>query len=155
LPADGAIAADDILIIPDGEIYIPVSVYVSAPNYLNTLKTIDGYFITPITGRNWGILHPNNAVDIANSCGTPIYATAAGSVTVSDAVGWNGGYGKYVKIKHPNGIDTLYAHNSQNLVTVGDAVKQGQLIALVGTTGRSTGCHLHFEVRGARNPFIR
>lgn len=155
LPADGAIVAGDILIVPDGEIYIPASVYVSAPNYSNNLKTVDGYFIVPTTGRNWGRLHPNNAVDIANSCGTPIYAAAAGSVIISDAVGWNGGYGKYVKIKHPNGIDTLYSHNSQNLVSVGETVRQGQLIALMGTTGRSTGCHVHFEVRGAKNPFIR
>lgn len=155
LPADGAITAGDVLIIPDGEIYIPVSVYVSAPNYSGSLKTIDGYFIAPTTGRNWGRLHPNNAVDIANSCGTPIYAAAAGSVTISDAVGWNGGYGIYIKIRHPNGIDTLYSHNSRNLVSVGEFVEQGQLIALMGTTGRSTGCHVHFEVRGAKNPFIR
>lgn len=155
LPADGAITAGDVLIVPDGEIYIPVSVYVSAPNYSNNLKTVDGYFIVPTTGRNWGRLHPNNAVDIANSCGTPIYAAATGSVIISDAIGWNGGYGKYVKIKHPNGIDTLYSHNSQNLVAVRETVQQGQLIALMGTTGRSTGCHVHFEVRGAKNPFVR
>ena len=155
LPADGAINAGDVLIIPDGEIYIPVSVYVSAPNYSSNLKTVDGYFIVPATGRNWGRLHPNNAVDIANSCGTPIYAAAAGSVIISDAVGWNGGYGKYVKIRHPNGIDTLYSHASKLLVSAGEDVTQGQLIALMGTTGRSTGCHVHFEVRGAKNPFVR
>lgn len=154
LPADGAIKAGDILIIPDGEIYVPPT-YVKAPSYPSNLKTVDGYFIVPTSGRNWGRLHFNNAVDIANSCGTPIYAAAGGTVIISDGVGWNGGYGKYVKIDHPNGLDTLYSHNSQNLVSVGETVSQGQLIALMGTTGRSTGCHVHFEVRGARNPFVR
>lgn len=154
LPADGSIKAGDVLIIPDGEIYIPTR-YVSAPGYSANLKTVDGYFIVPTTGRNWGILHPNNAVDIANSCGTPIYAAAAGTVVISDSIGWNGGYGKYIKISHPNGTFTLYAHHSKNLVSRGEAVSQGQLISLMGTTGRSTGCHVHFEVRGARNPFIR
>lgn len=154
LPADGAIKAGDVLIIPDGEIYVP-SRYVQAPSYSSNLKIVDGYFVVPTTGRNWGRLHPNNAVDIANSCGTPIYAAAGGAVIISDSVGWNGGYGKYVKISHPNGVDTLYSHNSQNLVSSGEIVSQGQLIALMGTTGRSTGCHAHFEVRGARNPFVR
>jgi LysM repeat protein len=155
LPADGSIKAGDVLIIPDGEIYIPKKVYVATPSYSSNLQKVDGYFIVPTTGRNWGILHPNNAVDIANSCGTPIYAAAGGTVAVSDSFGWNGGYGMYIKINHPNGTATLYAHNSKNLVSAGEYVTQGQLIALMGTTGRSTGCHAHFEVRGATNPFIR
>ena len=56
-------------------------------------------------------------------------------------------------VKHPNGTQTLYAHNTRNAVAVGDTVTAGQVIGYVGSTGRSTGNHLHFEVRGARNPF--
>lgn len=155
LPADGSIRIGDIVIIPDGEIYIPRQTYVSVPNYSNNLRKVDGYFTAPTTGRNWGILHPNNAADIANSCGTPIYAAAGGTVAVSKSTGWNGGYGIYIKINHPNGTATLYSHNSKNFVSVGEYVSQGQLIALMGTTGRSSGCHVHFEVHGAANPFIR
>jgi len=98
-------------------------------------------------------IHGYNAVDLAASAGTPIRAAAAGEVIVSKSGGWNGGYGNYVVIRHPNGIQTLYAHNSSNAVGVGAYVTQGQTIAYVGSTGRSTGNHLHFEVRGARNPF--
>jgi murein DD-endopeptidase MepM/ murein hydrolase activator NlpD len=67
--------------------------------------------------------------------------------------GWNGGYGTYIVIKHENGTQTLYAHNSSNTVSVGDEVEQGDVIGYVGQTGKATGPHLHFEVRGAKNPF--
>jgi murein DD-endopeptidase MepM/ murein hydrolase activator NlpD len=94
-------------------------------------------------------------VDIANSCGTPIYAAAEGTVAISDAVGYNGGFGKYIKLVHPNGTETLYAHNTKLLVSAGEYDQRGQMIALMGSTGRSTGCHLHFEVHGARNPLSK
>ena len=80
-------------------------------------------------------------------------ASASGEVIISRAGGWNGGYGSYVVIKHSNGTQTLYAHNSRNNVSVGDYVNQGDIIAFVGSTGKSTGPHVHFEIRGARNPF--
>ncbi len=67
--------------------------------------------------------------------------------------GWNGGYGNYVVIQHGNGTQTLYAHATSILVSVGQQVTQGQTIATVGRTGRATGNHLHIEVRGAKNPF--
>jgi murein DD-endopeptidase MepM/ murein hydrolase activator NlpD len=67
--------------------------------------------------------------------------------------GWNGGYGNYVIISHANGTQTLYAHTQKNYVKVGDRVEQGQLIAKIGLTGKTTGPHVHFEIRGARNPF--
>lgn len=105
-------------------------------------------FIWPVHGRvtsnfgpRWGRMH--YGVDIAAPTGTPVYAAAAGTVTYSD---WAGTYGMLVKIDHGNGVETRYAHNSQLLVKVGDKVQQGQRIALVGTTGASTGPHLHFEV---------
>jgi murein DD-endopeptidase MepM/ murein hydrolase activator NlpD len=85
--------------------------------------------------------------------GTPIRASAAGTVIVSKTGGWHGGYGNYVIISHSNGTQTLYAHTQKNFVSVGDSVEQGQLIARVGNTGNSTGPHVHFEIRGAKNPF--
>lgn len=119
------------------------------------LPTAKNYFINPANGFNWGELHKNNAVDIANSCGTSIVAAAEGLVSEVDVGGWNGGYGYYVKMEHPNGTRTLYAHISKSFVSVGDYVEQGVKIALMGDTGESTGCHLHFEVEGVRNPFAK
>ncbi|MBF2099343.1 MAG: peptidoglycan DD-metalloendopeptidase family protein [Gloeomargaritaceae cyanobacterium C42_A2020_066] len=103
-------------------------------------------------GRRWGRMH--QGIDIAGPVGTPILAAADGEVISS---GWNsGGYGNLVKIWHPNGTTTLYAHNSRLLVRVGQQVRQGQQIAEMGSTGFSTGPHLHFEIRprnqGAVNP---
>jgi murein DD-endopeptidase MepM/ murein hydrolase activator NlpD len=111
-------------------------------------------FIHPVPGavRTQGI-HGNNGVDFAAGHGTTIRAAAAGEVIVSKSSGWNGGYGQYVVIRHNNGTQTLYAHFSENYVGVGAYVAQGEAIGAMGNTGRSTGTHLHFEVRGARNPF--
>ena len=115
------------------------------------IPATSGYYGYPTTGRNYGRIHSNNGVDIANSCGTPIVASADGFVNTSQD-GWNGGYGSYMKVTHPNGTQTVYAHLSVRSLGVGAQVTKGQLLGLMGTTGRSTGCHLHFEVRGARNP---
>jgi murein DD-endopeptidase MepM/ murein hydrolase activator NlpD len=115
------------------------------------VPSISGYYGYPTTGRNYGRIHSNNGVDISNSCGTPIVASADGFINTSQD-GWNGGYGSYIKITHPNGTETVYAHLSVRNYGVGTQVTKGQVIGLMGTTGRSTGCHLHFEVRGARNP---
>jgi murein DD-endopeptidase MepM/ murein hydrolase activator NlpD len=108
--------------------------------------------ITSGFGWRWGRMH--NGIDIAAPIGTPIVAAADGVVIASE---WNsGGYGNLVEIEHPDGSTTLYAHNSENRVRVGQVVKKGQLIALMGSTGYSTGPHLHFELRlpgqGAVNP---
>jgi murein DD-endopeptidase MepM/ murein hydrolase activator NlpD len=108
-------------------------------------------------GRRTQGLHSYNAVDWGGSgfCNTAVYAAAAGTVITSDAAGWNGGYGNYIKISHENGTVTLYAHNAQNLVSAGEKVDKGEVIALMGRTGNATGCHVHFEIRGAQNPFAR
>jgi len=116
---------------------------------------IPGYFAWPLQG---GVitqgLHGWNAVDIGAPKGTPIYAAANGTVIVAkDNGAWNGGYGNYVVISHPNGTETLYAHMSKVLTSAGASVSQGDTIGLVGMTGLATGNHLHFEVRGAENPF--
>ncbi len=94
-------------------------------------------------GSRWGRNH--NGVDLRAPSGTSIVAADAGKVVFS---GWNsGGFGYLVKIDHGNGIETWYAHCSELLVKEGDVVNQGELIARVGNTGRSTGNHLHFEIR--------
>lgn len=98
-------------------------------------------------------IHGYNGVDLAAPAGTGIRASAAGEVIVSKSTGWNGGYGSYIVIKHSNGVQTLYAHLSRNDVGVGAYVATGEIIGGVGNTGKSTGTHLHFEVRGAKNPF--
>jgi len=100
-------------------------------------------------------LHGYNAVDLAAPKGTPILASAPGTVIISRMGGWNGGYGNYIVISHPNGTQTLYAHTSKDLVSSGEEVIQGQEIGLVGATGEATGPHVHFEIRGAWNPFVR
>jgi lysostaphin len=122
------------------------------------LPSLPGFFAIPTTGWNWGKLHNNNAIDIANACGTPIYAAAEGLVVEEFSNGWNDGYGKYIVIEHPNNTRTKYAHNQRNLVSVGDYVLKGDQIGVIGNTGLThgpTGCHLHFEVKGARNPFSK
>lgn len=90
-------------------------------------------------GSDW---HPG--IDIANSQGTYVVATADGQVVMSN---WFGGYGKCVQIDHGYGITTLYGHNSQLVVSEGEWVKKGQLVAYMGSTGASTGSHVHYEVR--------
>ena len=87
----------------------------------------------------------HNGLDIANKIGTPIYAADSGTVIISQG-GYNGGYGNTILIDHGGGKRTRYGHASKLLVKVGDKVEKGQLIMLMGSTGRSTGSHLHFEV---------
>ncbi len=108
--------------------------------------------VTSGYGRRWGRMH--RGIDIAAPIGTPVMASAPGEVV---SAGWNsGGYGNLVKVRHPDGSLTLYAHNSRILVRRGQTVEQGQQIAQMGSTGYSTGPHLHFEIhpggKGAVNP---
>jgi hypothetical protein len=103
-------------------------------------------------GWRWGRMH--KGIDVANNVGTPIVAAQAGRITFA---GWHdGGYGYLVEITHEDGSMTRYAHHSRLLVREGDEVDQGQTIGLMGSTGRSTGPHLHFEIhpagKGAANP---
>ncbi len=96
----------------------------------------------PFSGRG-GEMHPG--MDMAAPTGTPVYATADG--IVSRAEHTTGGYGNLVQLEHGKGLETRYGHLSQILVHDGQSVHRGDLIALVGSTGRSTGSHLHYEVR--------
>lgn len=128
------------------------------PNQKITIETQSvskGYFTHPIPGAvlTQGA-HGYNSVDFGAPTGTPVLASASGKVIVSKPQNYNGGYGHYVVVEHDNGTQTLYAHLSTVLVSVDDEVEQGEKIALSGNTGRSTGPHLHFEVRGGTNPWV-
>lgn len=107
----------------------------------------DSFRFTSGFGYRWGRLHAGT--DFAAPQGTPIYATADGVVTHA---GWLSGYGRLVKIQHDFGIETRYAHNSRLHVRVGERVSRGDKIADMGSTGRSTGTHLHYEVRVGGEP---
>lgn len=147
------------IIVPGAEIITPV-----ATNSKNTskkkitynkvpVKNISGYFTNPVPGFrriSQRKIHANNGVDLAAPTGTPIVAAASGKVIFA-RVGYNGGYGNMTIVRHSNGTETLYAHQSKIIVKVGDQVSQGEVIGYVGSTGRSTGPHLHYEVHGAKN----
>jgi murein DD-endopeptidase MepM/ murein hydrolase activator NlpD len=104
-----------------------------------------GYRTDPIT-KQQGF---HAGIDFGASCGTPIRAAGSGMVL---SAGVNGGYGNAIVINHGGGLATLYGHQSAFAVSAGQVVAQGQVIGYVGSTGRSTGCHLHFEVRVNGNP---
>ena len=105
-----------------------------------------GYRTDPITGAT----AYHSGLDIGASCGTPIKAAGTGVIL---SAGFNsGGYGNMTLINHGNGLSTLYGHQSSIIVSEGQSVTQGQVIGYVGSTGKSTGCHLHFEVRSGGNP---
>ena len=114
---------------------------VSSKGFIRPVKTGS---ITATMYYSSGKYH--GAVDFGVSVGTPVYAAADG-IVVTSTWGGSDSYGYYIKIKHYNGLYTLYAHGSSLVVSVGQEVKQGQLIMYSGNTGNSTGPHLHFEVR--------
>jgi murein DD-endopeptidase MepM/ murein hydrolase activator NlpD len=158
LPADGSLSIGMDIVVPGGEI-TTIRSGTSTVRYAKTvpfanLPALIGYFFHPTggAGRVSQWIHGRNAVDIAAPCGTPLYAAAGGNVVIATSTGWNGGYGRYVKISHPNGTATVYGHVWDVLVSAGQSVSKGQKVATVGSTGRSTGCHVHFETHGARNP---
>ena len=105
------------------------------------LFPVEKAVVTSTFGPRWGSFH--RGVDFAAAFGTPIMASQSGTVIRSEV---HPSWGNYVAILHDDGMTTLYAHNQQNLVRVGQQVKQGETIALMGSTGNSTGTHLHFEV---------
>ena len=148
---------DRRIIFAGQKIIIPGSSFNKPPkNETSTSRalaiTADEYFIRPAQGVLSQGLHQYNAIDISSNCWSPIYAAADGTVSIAADNGeWNRGYGKFITIKHPNNTTTLYAHLIKIAVVYGEYVKQGEIIGYMGSTGYSTGCHLHFEVHGARN----
>ena len=163
ITAGETVAVGDVVIIPDGEVTrvatvaakkTPKKISLSNPYRGGSGADLHTYFIWPTAVHiiTQG-LHGYNGVDIGAPRGAEIYASAPGTVIIARASGWNGGYGSYVVIAHDNGIQTLYAHMSKVVAQAGDQVSQGDLIGYIGATGKATGPHLHFEVRGAKNPF--
>ncbi|HET6624446.1 MAG TPA: peptidoglycan DD-metalloendopeptidase family protein [Gaiellaceae bacterium] len=112
-----------------------------APSAAGFIWPVNGPVVSGF-GMRWGRMH--EGIDIASSLGTPIHAAASGTVIHA---GWLGGYGNLVVVDHGDGLATAYAHASTILVAVGQQVSQGDTLSLVGSTGNSTGPHLHFEVR--------
>ena len=108
---------------------------------MNLIRPVSGV-LTSRYGYRWGSTH--TGIDIGVAHGTSIKAAASGTVTFS---GWKGSLGQLVVISHGNGIQTYYGHCSKLLVSAGQSISAGQVIAKVGSTGRSTGPHLHFEIR--------
>jgi lysostaphin len=150
----------DVLVVPGGKV-IPVA---TSKKYAQTptqsagagIALTGNYFLCPVGApcRKTQGTHFRNAVDLtAGYCGAPIYAAASGTVSKAK-LGWNGGAGNNITISHMGGtIITHYYHLQSLLVSQGQEVKKGDVVGLMGTTGKSTGCHLHFEVIGATNPF--
>ncbi|TDW29536.1 M23 family metallopeptidase [Cryobacterium psychrophilum] len=116
---------------------LPVAGHISSPYGPRANKPVDGV----------GSFH--NGTDIAASCGQPVSAANGGTVVEA---GYKGSYGNWVLIDHGDGIQTGYAHNSTVLVTKGQTVSAGETIAEVGSTGASSGCHVHFETRVDDSP---
>ena len=111
---------------------------------VSLIKPVSGIISSRFGARSSIRSSAHTGLDIATSKGTPISAAAAGTVTFS---GWKGSYGKLVVITHSNGVQTYYGHCNSLYVSAGQTVSQGQTIAAVGSTGNSTGPHLHFEIR--------
>lgn len=156
LSENAKLAVGNLVIVPDGEIASPPSNAAGRSAMLRGAggPSYEGYYLRPIiSGRKTQGLHGYNGVDLASYLGAPILAAAAGDVIIARTSGWNGGYGNYIVINHGNGTQTLYGHLSSLAVTVGKTVTRGEIIGYMGSTGRSTGAHLHFEIRGAKNPF--
>ncbi len=156
-------AYNPMLQTPVGEMVAPNLPSLSSPDqYLpDSPQRFNGFVwpakgvLTSGYGRRWGRMH--RGIDIAAPVGTPIVAAAPGEVITA---GWNsGGYGNWVRLKHDDGTITLYAHNNRISVRQGQKVEQGQQIAEMGSTGFSTGPHLHFELHpagsGAIDPMAR
>jgi murein DD-endopeptidase MepM/ murein hydrolase activator NlpD len=164
LDPSAPLAVGSTVIIPGGEVSAPTSSSISSgtshratsePYLGGSGVEQDGYYSNPLPGAILTqSIHGWNAVDLGAARGTPIHAAADGVVIIAKNNGaWNGGYGNYVVITHGNGTQTLYAHMSHTIVSAGQTVSADQTIGYVGMTGLTTGPHLHFEVRGAANPF--
>ncbi|MDO8579726.1 MAG: peptidoglycan DD-metalloendopeptidase family protein [bacterium] len=154
LKLNSVLETGSVVLVPDGEIQL--APLVTATSRLRNAggPLYPGYYLRPIDGgRKTQGLHGYNGIDIGAPTGTPVYASAGGVVLLARSYGYNGGYGQYIVVSHANGTQTLYAHLSRVLISSGEVVLKGQTIGLVGSSGKSTGSHIHFEIRGAANVF--
>jgi murein DD-endopeptidase MepM/ murein hydrolase activator NlpD len=149
----------DKILIPDGQVSSslrPSATTNSTSRLISSAggPSYAGYYIKPfIGGTKTQGLHGYNGVDYGMPVGSPLYAAADGKVIIAKSSGYNGGYGNYIVIQHSNGTQTVYGHMYTLKVSVGQSVVQNELIGYSGNSGKSTGPHLHFEIRGAKNPF--
>ncbi|NRG43132.1 M23 family metallopeptidase [Rathayibacter sp. VKM Ac-2835] len=140
------------------EVLVPTTVVAALADEAEAAEpvTTSGQWLLPVSGRISSTFGPrpdvpvagvsafHKGTDLAASCGTPILAAADGTV---EEAGYAGSYGNWILLDNGDGIETGYAHNSELLVDVGDTIAAGDVIALLGSTGASSGCHLHFETR--------
>ena len=162
------LTAGESIIVPDGEMNIPTEQIKKKPTkptngktpLVNVQVSSSGYYSKPVVNGilTQGYHDQYHALDISlprgQAMGAPILAAAPGTVIVAKPSGFNGGYGQMIIIQHDNGTQTLYGHLSSVRVSVGQQVNRGDVIGGMGSTGRSTGPHLHFEVRGAVTPMM-
>ncbi len=138
----------DKIFIPGAE--IEAGALPTSPKSKSRSSKYANYYADPLKGK-WRLsqrFHGRwRGIDMAAPTGTPIYASAPGRAIVVNKSGWGGGYGLYVVLSHSNGSKTLYAHMSKVTAKLGEYYNKGDLIGYVGSTGRSTGPHLHFEIR--------
>ena len=138
----GLVAGGGQIITPNTD-WVPIGALAWPLPQTFSISSPFGYREDPFTGE----LEYHNGTDIVAPNGTQILAAAAGTVTIANGIdSWGGSYGYHIKIDHGNGLETLYAHCSAICVTPGQQVQQGEVIGFVGSTGNSTGNHLHFEV---------
>lgn len=142
-PSDGIAGGGGEIIDPDAD-WIGTGIFQWPLPENGTITSYFGNRVNPVTGKP----DFHTGTDIAMPEGTPILAAADGTVEIANGTdSWGDSYGYYVKLDHGSGFETLYAHCSSICVTAGQEVSQGEVIGYVGTTGNSTGNHLHFEVR--------
>ncbi len=143
------LASGTDIIIPNGESAQPAQTKKPTNTSKGTpsKEAPNGYYIKPVKGIKTQGQHDRWAIDIGAKTGTAVWAMAPGKVIIVKVGGWGGGYGNYVVINHDNGTQTLYAHLSSVSVKQGQTVNRGDVIGGVGSTGRSTGPHLHIEIR--------
>jgi murein DD-endopeptidase MepM/ murein hydrolase activator NlpD len=144
-PALAVELENGLLLARVGPNRIPTRLFVAVPEFgaqaIEFAWPVEGMLASAFGKRRMGW---HAGIDIKADMGTPVLAASAGTVSFS---GWSVSYGRLVKIQHPNGFVTVYAHNSENLVQIGDEVEAGKMIATVGRSGRASDYHLHFEIR--------
>lgn len=164
IDSDSSLTVGDTIIVPGGELTEVVVTKTKSAKFNTKAAGVGSIarsnsinYISPVSGcvLTQGI-HSRNAVDLGCPKGTPIYAPADGTVLIAKKAGWNGGFGIYAVITFNDGTQGVFGHQSALAVGAGESVVQGQIIGYVGSTGHSTGYHLHFEHRGgARNYMAR